>query len=53
MSGEAYLLGLDGLRGAEDVRVVLPLKHAVQHLQLLLREQIPSHLLPEEISARK
>lgn len=56
MAGSAsgvYLLRLDGLRGGEDVRVVLPLKHAVQHLQLLLREQVSPHLLPEEISARQ
>lgn len=47
----AYLLWFDGFRGGEDVRVVLSLKHAVQHLQLLLCEQVSPHLLPEEVSA--
>jgi hypothetical protein len=49
----AYLFWLDGFRGGEDVRVVLSLKHAVQHLQLLLCEQVSPHLLPEEVPARK
>ena len=46
----SYLLGLDGLRGGEDVRVVLPLKHAVQHLQLLQqaqRAQVPDVVVGE------
>lgn len=53
VSRGGYLLGLDGLRRGEDVRVVLPLKHTVQYLQLLLREQVSPHLLPEKISARQ
>lgn len=48
---QQYLLGFDGLGGGEDVRVMLPLEDPVQDFQLLLGEEVSSHLLPKEVSA--
>lgn len=48
---QQYLLWFDGLSGCENVRIMLSLKDAIQHFELLLGEKVSSHLFPKKISA--